>query len=148
MFLGGSDPGNETAKALLALERLAQQNLQIDVVAGASNPNSAALTTLCGSSPRIRLHRHSPDMARLMADADLAIGAPGGTTWERCCLGLPTILISLSMNQESAAQALADGGYAIYLGKSGLVTANMIETAIGRLLLHPQQTQALAVASA
>ena len=40
------------------------------------------------------------DVAGLMGRADLAIGAAGSTAWERCCLGLPSIVLALAANQE------------------------------------------------
>jgi RimJ/RimL family protein N-acetyltransferase len=52
-------------------------------------------------------------MARLMRDADVAIGAAGTTSWERCCLGLPAILLVLAENQRTGAAALADVGAAL-----------------------------------
>lgn len=50
------------------------------------------------------------DMASLMAQADIAIGAAGATSWERCCLGLPTILVILADNQRLIAGNLAEMG--------------------------------------
>ena len=49
-------------------------------------------------------------MAALMADCDFAIGAAGSTTWERCCLGLPSALIAIAENQEFALSILANAG--------------------------------------
>ena len=46
------------------------------------------------------------DMASLMADTDLAIGAAGSTSWERCCLGLPVLMVVLAENQREAAASL------------------------------------------
>ncbi|MFP3733021.1 glycosyltransferase, partial [Bacillus sp. SIMBA_006] len=57
------------------------------------------------------------DMARRMAEADLAIGAAGSTSWERCCLGLPTLMLILAENQEGIARALDAAGAAICLGR-------------------------------
>jgi spore coat polysaccharide biosynthesis predicted glycosyltransferase SpsG len=53
------------------------------------------------------------NMAQLMADSDLAIGAAGSTSWERCCLGLPTIQVVLAENQKLIAQALVNAGAAM-----------------------------------
>jgi spore coat polysaccharide biosynthesis predicted glycosyltransferase SpsG len=60
------------------------------------------------------------DMAQLMADSDLAIGAAGATSWERCCMGLPTIMLVLADNQRKVAQGLKQSGGAkvINLGQS------------------------------
>ena len=56
------------------------------------------------------------DMASLMVSADLAIGGAGGTSWERCCLGLPSLLLVLADNQASAARAMDDANVAVLLG--------------------------------
>lgn len=56
------------------------------------------------------------DMHHLMADADLAIGAAGGTAWERCVLGLPSLMLSTADNQIPAARAISGAGAAISLG--------------------------------
>jgi len=51
-----------------------------------------------------------------MAAADLAIGAGGATTWERCCLGLPSLVVSIAENQRPACEALAAAGVIDYFG--------------------------------
>jgi spore coat polysaccharide biosynthesis predicted glycosyltransferase SpsG len=61
------------------------------------------------------------DMAQVMADSDLAIGAAGSTAWERCCLGLPTLLVILAENQKEGALALEQNGAARLLGKPGAI---------------------------
>jgi spore coat polysaccharide biosynthesis predicted glycosyltransferase SpsG len=55
------------------------------------------------------------DMAQRMADSDLAIGAAGSTSWERCCLGLPTLMVVLADNQSGIAFGLERAGAAISL---------------------------------
>jgi spore coat polysaccharide biosynthesis predicted glycosyltransferase SpsG len=52
------------------------------------------------------------DMAQLMANSDLAIGAAGSTSWERCCMGLPTLMVVLADNQREGAAALDQCGSA------------------------------------
>jgi spore coat polysaccharide biosynthesis predicted glycosyltransferase SpsG len=54
-------------------------------------------------------------MARLTARADIAIGGGGSSSWERCVLGLPTLLLVLADNQTQAAVALAEAGAVIAL---------------------------------
>ena len=65
---------------------------------------------------RIISHSLTADIHRLMVACDLAIGAGGGSAWERCCVGLPTIMIGIADNQSDVAAALADAGAAIDLG--------------------------------
>jgi spore coat polysaccharide biosynthesis predicted glycosyltransferase SpsG len=50
------------------------------------------------------------NMSELMTNADLAIGAGGSTSWERCCLGLPTLLFVTADNQQKIAENLQNIG--------------------------------------
>jgi spore coat polysaccharide biosynthesis predicted glycosyltransferase SpsG len=49
------------------------------------------------------------NMAHLMAESDLCIGAAGSTSWERCCLGLPALQLVLAANQKAINAALELG---------------------------------------
>jgi spore coat polysaccharide biosynthesis predicted glycosyltransferase SpsG len=62
----------------------------------------------------IRLHVDPPSVAQLMAQADVAIGAAGTTTWERCCLGLPSVLVVLASNQRQIAENVVRAGAALH----------------------------------
>lgn len=53
------------------------------------------------------------DMAELMCRHDIAIGAPGSTSWERACVGLPSIVIALADNQQTICKNLEAVGAAI-----------------------------------
>ena len=54
-------------------------------------------------------------MAELMADSDFSIGAAGSTSWERCALGVPSILVSIAENQESLLYSLAKANLCVDL---------------------------------
>jgi UDP-2,4-diacetamido-2,4,6-trideoxy-beta-L-altropyranose hydrolase len=54
----------------------------------------------------IKVIVEASNMAELMLEADLAIGAGGSTSWERCCLGLPTILYMTAENQRKVVKNL------------------------------------------
>jgi spore coat polysaccharide biosynthesis predicted glycosyltransferase SpsG len=56
-------------------------------------------------------------MAQLMADSDLAVGAAGGSAWERCCLGLPSLIIPIADNQLFGAKVLGEANAAYNLGE-------------------------------
>jgi UDP-2,4-diacetamido-2,4,6-trideoxy-beta-L-altropyranose hydrolase len=145
VFFGGSDPTRECFKALDALQLLPPDlPVQVDLVAGASNPAFEALQARCTDFPRITLHRQVNAMADLMSRADLSIGAGGTTTWERFCLGLPGIVVAVADNQVEISQALAEQGYHIYLGESPQVSAAMLSRAILDLIRQPERRQALA----
>ena len=105
VFFGGADPTNETAKVIQALKTLELECI-VDVVVGASNPNKEGIKQECIESARFKYHEQIDNIAELMAKADLAIGAGGTTTWERCCLGLPTLTVAIATNQKALIHAL------------------------------------------
>ncbi|MGZ9710865.1 UDP-2,4-diacetamido-2,4,6-trideoxy-beta-L-altropyranose hydrolase [Glaciimonas sp. GNP009] len=98
VFFGGVDAENYTALAIEALASIARYNLQVDVVIGAQHPARTEIKAACARHGYF-CHVQIPNMAELMAQADLAIGAGGTATWERCCLGLPTLTLSVARNQ-------------------------------------------------
>lgn len=109
VFFGGVDARNFTGQALAALADVGPASFEVDVVLGAQHPQRAAIESLC-QTQGYRCHVQTPRMAELMAGADLAIGAGGTATWERCSLGLPTLALSTADNQtRQLADAAAQG---------------------------------------
>ena len=146
--LGGTDPHG---LADLVLEGIAASKLApaVDVVTGllpASDPDR--LHRLAGSLASVRFHAGVEDMAGLMTDADLAVGAGGGSSWERCCLGLPTVLIVTARNQMLQAEAIAERGAAVLLGWHENVTPAVVAAAIDRLGGDRQCLKTMAAAAA
>lgn len=137
IFFGGSDPTNETLKTLKAVELLNHPELSVDVVVGKSNPRRAEIEAFCNRLPSTDYHCQVENMAELIARADLAIGAGGSVTWERCFLGLPALVITVADNQVETARDLAEAGVIEYLGKSETVQVAEISTAIGRAMNSP-----------
>ncbi len=118
---GGSDPSNETKKALLAVVDL-RKKYKIDVIVGTNNPNKKQIRKLCSKISSCDFYEQVENISKYMKKADLAIGAGGTTTWERCCLGLPTIITSISKDQKKIAEDLSKIGCLIYLGDADKTT--------------------------
>jgi UDP-2,4-diacetamido-2,4,6-trideoxy-beta-L-altropyranose hydrolase len=146
VFFGGVDRDNGTAKSLEAVAALGRRDLQVDVILGAASPHLADVRARCAEIGAT-LHHDPANVAALLAGADLAIGATGAVSWERCCVGLPAIVMSLAANQEPVARALADEGVALYLGRSESVTSAAIASALERLLGEPDSLRAMSVAA-
>ena len=110
--LGGVDNDNVTLKILQSLNTFVQQSTQafnVTVVMGKTAPHIVRIQDFAKQANfPCHVIVNANNMAELMANADLAIGAAGSTTWERCCLGLPMVLIVLADNQQVIAKALAD----------------------------------------
>lgn len=112
--LGGVDKDNVTGQVLDALQLIRlPEDCQITVIMGSTAPWLELIRQ------KAETMRYSTtmlsgvaDMARLMAESDLAIGAAGATSWERCCLGLPTVMLVLAKNQYQVAHGLGCAGAA------------------------------------
>ncbi len=130
VFFGGSDPTDETSKALEALAGLQLGECSIDVLVGAANPRREKLESMVRRIPRCSLVEPTEKMAALMSTASLVVGAGGTTSWERCCLGLPSIVVAVADNQIAISRALADGGYQEYLGSHESVSVEVLRDAL------------------
>jgi len=110
--MGGVDVDNVTENVLDGLKLYNLPNdINITVVMGGSAPHldsvkSKALTLPCKTEVKVDVG----NMAEIMANSDIAIGAAGSTTWERCCLGLATIQIVIAKNQLFSAKMLEQYG--------------------------------------
>ena len=109
----------------------------MDVVIGRDHKHRAEIEGLCRKLPQCQLHVDAESMAVLMDAADLAIGASGATNWERCCLRLPSLLVSVAENQYPIARDLDTAGVCLFLGRSDAVTANVIAAALRRVAASP-----------
>ncbi len=140
---GGADEPNLTALALTALSLLARNDIAIDVVISATTPHREAIADQVSSLPTARLHVQTARMAELIAEADLAIGACGSSTWERCCLGLPTLALVSADNQINGAAALDKAGVIINLGEARSMTAETLAWEIKALVVDKAARAAL-----
>lgn len=116
--MGGIDQRNATGIVLSALENCVLPDaVQITVIMGSRSPSLAAVLA---QTPSMRwattVKTDVTNMAELMSQADFAIGAAGSTTWERCCLGLPSMVVVLAENQQEIASAVHRCRAAVNLG--------------------------------
>lgn len=139
MFFGGSDTSHVTLKALEALSFLKNNTFKVDVVVGQSNTDQKKIKSLIESMPAVTFHCQINNMAELMIQADLAVIAAGGSTWEACYLSLPTITIMTADNQFEAISSLGKEGVLWNLGWHYEVTSTDIAVAIERVCLSPDK---------
>ncbi|WP_282128588.1 UDP-2,4-diacetamido-2,4,6-trideoxy-beta-L-altropyranose hydrolase [Roseobacter litoralis] len=116
--MGGIDLGNATSRILRVMADFHRHGIErCIVVMGENAPALEEVRALATVMPfHCDVLVNVKDMGRLMSDADVAIGAVGITNWERCSLGLPSMLLTIADNQIPSARAMADLGAAIYLG--------------------------------
>ena len=113
--LGGADAQNVTCAVLEALLNCPlPPECRVSVILGLANPWLANVRALARRLPwATEVMVDVPDMARHLCVADLVIGAAGGSAWERCCLGVPSVILVLAANQRAGANALSQAGGAL-----------------------------------
>lgn len=116
--MGGVDIHNATGLVIKGLgQKRLDPRLKFTVIMGGLSPWIGQVRKAAElSAASIEVLVGVTDMAELLATADLVIGAAGSSSWERCCLGVPTMLVVLADNQQPIANALSAAGAAVSLG--------------------------------
>lgn len=119
--MGGVDKDDWTSRILKILRQSAcWQTCRIVVVMGKNAPHQARVAKLlecpadnfpADKNDKI-LRVQADNMAELLTQSDLVIGAAGSSAWERCALGVPTIQAVIADNQKSIAEFLQTSGAA------------------------------------
>ncbi len=126
VFFGGVDPTNETEKALQVLASIGDRQFDVDTVVGVGNLHKEQILNFCAGHDGFHYHCQVDNMAEMMMKADLAIGAGGTATWERCAVGTPSIITAIADNQKELAETGALNGLFFYIGESHLVTSERL----------------------
>ncbi len=92
--MGGSDLNNVTYNVLQQIS----DNYNVIVVLGSNSPHNEMIKSY-SKNKEIKVIIETKNMPKLIFEADLGIGAGGSSSWERCCLGLPTLLYITAENQ-------------------------------------------------
>lgn len=131
---GGADSNNLTGRAIAAFLNFNRKDIEADVVITANSRHAGAIHQQVAGHGNVHLHSDLTTLAPLMAKADLAIGAGGATSWERLCLGLPTLVVTLAENQRPIADGLNRCGLIRWLGHHDAVKESAIGQALGELV--------------
>ncbi len=146
--LGLTDPANAT-KIILEGILASRLPLSVDVVLGPSAPNLSMIRSIADQHEAVvTLHVGTSAMADLMSRADLCFGAAGSTSWERCCLGLPTVLTVIADNQKEIAERLAGAGAVVSLGLANSLTSTAVTRELHGLAQSPRRLAELSARSA
>ena len=121
--LGGVDKDNITLRILNSLVKQNIHNINITVVMGITAPHINSVRAFAETTPfSCNVLVDISNMAELMAQSDWVIGAAGSTSWERCCLGLPSVIVVLADNQRTIAEQLQKAGASLILEVADLET--------------------------
>lgn len=141
IFMGGTDPGNVSATVLRACREVAGFKGTIEIAATRANPNLSALRAACDRWPDTRLLVDQRDLSEFFARHDIQVGAGGGATWERCCIGAPSILLAFAANQASIVRQLGELGVVLPVAN---LDPQDIGTAVHSLIEDPATRASMA----
>ncbi len=116
LFFGAVDNDNHSQRfATYLLE--AAPNWRIKAAVGPDYRHGQRLQKLAAMHPqRLQVTQGTDNMALHMADCAAAIGAPGSATWERVCLGIPSLLVATADNQIPILEQLCGHAGIRYMG--------------------------------
>ena len=115
-FFGGIDKNKLTLRVLKILSDKKFKDMIFEVVIGINNEEKIKIKNFCLSRKNFNLHIQIKSLAKLLSNIDLALGAGGTSAWERECLRVPSLLISLSRNQKNLIKNIINSGRISYLG--------------------------------
>ena len=133
--LGGGDPDNVTIKVIEAIKLLNNQNLEVKVVVGPSNPHVAEIkNSMLSALCPMHCIENAENMPELMVWADMAISAGGSTCWELAFMGLPSLLVILAENQVELAEHLETQRAAVNIGWCNMFSSEQLSAKINVLI--------------
>lgn len=131
--VGANDPFRICMKAVDSLHRFAPPSLGADIVAGSDTAAVNDARSSANGLPSVTVHEYIDNIASVMARCTMAVGAGGSSTWERCAIGLPSIVIVTAENQRKMAVDLAQTGVIVLLGEGKDVSTDTIYSALAEL---------------
>ena len=116
------------------LEKKDFNKIKTHIVLGKNASIISNIREIKRENPNINFYEYLPNLAKLMVNSDIAIGAGGVTTLERMCVGLPSIVISIAENQEEICIDLQKLKLIDYLGKAHDVKDEDIRSALLKII--------------
>jgi spore coat polysaccharide biosynthesis predicted glycosyltransferase SpsG/RimJ/RimL family protein N-acetyltransferase len=114
-------PGATDAAAIsqTLISRLLQADLAVRMPIARAGGTVAELEAIARRSAgrfELLVDASAAEMAEALSDTDLVLGNAGGGAWERCTLGVPSVVTIMADDQVGNAQALVERQAAVYGG--------------------------------
>jgi len=144
---GLTDPFGMTQRASKTIANVGG-HVEIDIVGSSPAVDAGGLVGRSIDLPdNIHVYPPTEDMPELMTLADVAVGAAGVSSWERCCLGLPGMVITVAENQEANACELERLGAVIFLGIHDTTTIERLQREFRALMADPERLRSMSRAA-
>lgn len=143
VYFGGSDLGNNTLKALQGIQTSKCKDAKVNVIISPQSPYKQEILNFASAMENVNCFDFIENIAEVMRHSDLYIGSAGTTTWERCCTGLPSMVLAIAENQIKPMEAMQEAGLTFYLGDADGVSSADIADQLNDLLAKPQSLSSM-----
>jgi UDP-2,4-diacetamido-2,4,6-trideoxy-beta-L-altropyranose hydrolase len=137
--MGATDPQNVTSQVLDSISGITHR-FRIGIFTTGANPNLDQLRQKLKRAKlgTVQIHVDHPSLADTLRQVDLVIGAGGISAWERCALGLPSVVIATADNQQGNLSQLARHGAARVMASGDIASklSAILEATTARELDH------------
>lgn len=148
VFFGGVDRTNEVLKIVQALRLMGSEAPETDLVLGPANRHLDSVICAVDGLACVNVLGRTDDMASLMRKADLGVGTCGVAAWERCSVGLPSVVVVSADNQRDDARILQAMGAVRSLGDAANVSVGRWVGAVEELRDAPVLLTKMSIAAA
>lgn len=147
--MGGMDEHNCTGFILSSLcSSSLLQHCDFTVIVGKNFKQLQEIKDLKDKFPyKLTIKVGVSNIAELMLESDLCIGASGTTVWERCVLGLPSLIIATAENQLKIANDLAKLGVHWLIGKWDQLNSEQIQCMVEHAVIDKNACYVLSTRS-
>jgi UDP-2,4-diacetamido-2,4,6-trideoxy-beta-L-altropyranose hydrolase len=147
VFMGGTDATKISGLVVQACRQEVGFRGPIEVATTRANPHLEALRLICERHPATTLSVDAPDLVAFFARHDLQVGAGGGASWERCCIGAPTLALCCASNQQAVIPALAELGVLAIPNPPDTLDPRRIAQSVTALLADARRRNAMSTRS-
>jgi UDP-2,4-diacetamido-2,4,6-trideoxy-beta-L-altropyranose hydrolase len=124
IFMGGADNDNITEKIIDIcndyninnINNINTYKINYDVIIGSSNKNYENIKNKIKKLKNFNIYYNLEFIGDLFEKADLCIGAPGGTSYERVLMKVPSLCICIAENQKTVLDKFISENVIKYLG--------------------------------
>lgn len=132
--MGGSDPQAMTLKVLRSLDELHDDFDTVVVIGPGFRHRNELNKILAAAHRRFEVKENVADMAKLMAQSNLAIASFGVTAYELASQQVPAIYLCLTEDHVQSSEIFVEAGLAINMGPNKNVTEQELARTVGRYL--------------
>ena len=132
IFTGGSDATGLTNRLMKILRPIIAPEERILLVIGKQNTDALSLVEQWDDDMKVEIYTDLNTLSEVNAISNWSIGAGGVAAIERCCSGVPSLVLAITENQESISEELSSLGVIEYLGRHDEISDEEIKTVLER----------------